>query len=45
MCYADDTPLYVSFSPKDSCGEEEAIAAMERCIKDTEMDEGGQTTT
>ena len=34
MCYADDTQLYVSFSPKDNCGEEEAIAAMERCIKD-----------
>ena len=34
MCYADDTQLYVSFSPKDNCGEEEATAAMERCIKD-----------
>ena len=34
MCYADDTQLYVSFSPKDNCGEVEAIAAMERCIKD-----------
>ena len=36
MCYADDTQLYVSFSPKDNCGEEEAIAAMERCIRDTQ---------
>ena len=34
MCYADDTQLYVSFSPKDNCGEDEIIAAMERCIKD-----------
>ena len=34
MCYADDTQLYVSFSPEDNCGEEEAIVAMERCIKD-----------
>ena len=34
MCYDDDTQLYVSFSPKDNCGEVEAIAAMERCIKD-----------
>ena len=34
MCYADDTQLYVSFSPKDNRGEDEAIAAMERCIKD-----------
>ena len=36
MCYADDTQLYLSFSPKDNCGEVEAIAAMERCIKDTQ---------
>ena len=34
MCYADDTQLYVSFSPKDNFGEDEAIAAMERYIKD-----------
>ncbi|XP_068719650.1 uncharacterized protein [Montipora capricornis] len=34
MCYADYTQLYVSFSLKDNCGEDEAIVAMERCIKD-----------
>ena len=34
MCYADDTQLYVSFSPKDDCGEGEAVDAMRRCIDD-----------
>ena len=32
-CYADDTQLYVSFSPADKMGQSEAIAAMERCVQ------------
>ena len=32
-CYADDTQLYVSFSPNDETGQTEAIEAMERCIE------------
>ena len=34
QCYADDTQLYVSFSPNDASGQTEAVAAIERCIKD-----------
>ena len=30
-CYADDTQFYVSFSPKDELGPDDALAAMERC--------------
>ena len=30
----DDTQLYVSFSPNDASGQTEAVAAIERCIKD-----------
>ena len=32
-CYADDTQLYVSFSPKDELGQDDALAAMERCVE------------
>ena len=32
-CYADDTQLYVSFSPADEMDQWEAIAAMERCVQ------------
>ena len=34
MCYADDTQLYMSFSPKEETGEVEALANMEKCIND-----------
>lgn len=33
-CYADDTQLYVSFSPKEECDKLVAVTAMERCIED-----------
>ena len=33
-CYADDTQLYVSFKPDDVNAHDEAIRAMEDCIKD-----------
>ena len=33
-CYADDTQLYVSFSPKDELGQDDALAAMERCVEE-----------
>ena len=33
-CYADDTQLYVSFSPKDELGPDDALAAMERCVEE-----------
>ena len=33
-CYADDTHLYVSFKPDDANAQDEAIRAMEDCIKD-----------
>ena len=32
--FADDTQLYVSFSPKEKDGQSSAIIAMERCIID-----------
>ena len=32
-CYADDTQLYVSFSPADVTGHSAAITAIERCIQ------------
>ena len=37
-CYADDNQLYVSFSPADENGQSDAIAAMESCVSDKEMD-------
>ena len=33
-CHADDTHLYVSFKPDDANAQDEAIRAMEDCIKD-----------
>ena len=33
-CYADDTHLYVSFKPDEVNAQDEAIRAMEDCIKD-----------
>ncbi|CAH3027567.1 unnamed protein product, partial [Porites evermanni] len=33
-CHADDTQLYVSFKPDDANAEDEAVRAMEDCIKD-----------
>ena len=33
-CYADDTQLYVSFKHDDANAQDEAIRAMEDCIKD-----------
>ena len=33
-CYADDTQLYVSFSPKDELGQDDALAAMECCVEE-----------
>ena len=32
--YADDSQLYVSFSPKEDNGQSDAIIAMERCVAD-----------
>ena len=32
-CYADDTQLYVSFSPEDELGQLDVIAAIERCVQ------------
>ena len=32
-CYADDTQLYVSFSPADETGQMQATTAMELCIE------------
>ena len=32
-CYADDTQLYVSFSPADMTGHSAAITAIEHCIQ------------
>ena len=33
-CYADDTQLYVSFSPNKSTGQSEAVNAIQQCVKD-----------
>ena len=33
-CYADDTQLYLSFSPKHETGQFDAITAIEHCIED-----------
>ncbi len=33
-CYADDTQLYISFKPCNSVNQEQALAAMENCIRD-----------
>ena len=33
-CYADDSQLNVSFSPKDELGQDDALAAMERCVEE-----------
>ena len=33
-CYVDDNQLYVSFKPNDANAQDEAIHAMEDCIKD-----------
>ena len=33
-CYADDTQLFVSFSPNEDAGQDEAVAAVLSCIDD-----------
>ena len=33
-CYADDTQLYVSFSPNISTGQFEAVTAIQHCVND-----------
>ena len=33
-CYADDTQLYVSFSPNISTGQFEAVTAIQHCVDD-----------
>ena len=33
-CYADDSQLYISFSPKAHSGQVDAVASMEHCIQD-----------
>ena len=33
-CYADDSQLYLSFSPKAHSGQADAAAAIEHCIQD-----------
>ena len=33
-CYADDTQLYIAFSPTEETGESDAVSAMEHCIED-----------
>ena len=33
-CYADDSQLYISFSPKAHSGQVDAVASIEHCIKD-----------
>ena len=33
-CYADDTQLYVSFSPNKSTGQFEAVTAIQHCVED-----------
>ena len=35
--YADDTHLYVSFSPNDETGEDEAVAVVQRCLGDIRL--------
>ena len=36
-CYADDTQLYVSFSPNKSTGQFEAITAIQNCVDDIHL--------
>ncbi|XP_068695903.1 uncharacterized protein [Montipora foliosa] len=36
-CYADDTQLYVSFSPNDETGQDEAVAAVQRYVNDIRL--------
>ena len=33
-CYADDSQLYISFSPKAHSGQDDAVASIEHCIQD-----------
>ena len=33
-CYADDSQLYTSFSPKARSGQADAVASIEHCIQD-----------
>ena len=33
-CYADDSQLYISFSPKAHSGQANAVASIEHCIQD-----------
>ena len=36
-CYADETQLYVSFCPNDETGQDEAVAAVQRCVDDIRL--------
>ena len=36
-CYADDTQLYVSFSPNFETGQDEPVAVVQRCVDDIRL--------
>ena len=37
--YADDTQIYLSFKPKSTAGEQDAITALQDCISDIRSDD------